>query len=317
MTTPVTILMPAYNAEKYIGESIGSVLQQTFSDFELLVIDDGSTDGTADLVHSFSDTRIRYVYQTHSGVAAALNAGLVLAKGKYIARFDADDICYPQRLEKQFRFLEDHPDHTVVGSDADYLLENGDHLFRFSCIGHTNEEIMDKLYFYCPFIHSAVMFKKDAVMQAGGYSVRAHNFEDYLLWVRLSAKGKFANLAEPLIRVRFNPASVTIDEKWRSRRFRTLKRDVIRRGDITEAEGGELLQLIRSQDLKKIKMGAYHALCAKKFLNDNYQPGKARTHIVSAIGSIPLRWDNYALLLLSYMPQRFIQWLHRKSPNKL
>ena len=313
----ITVLMPAYNAGKYIDDAIRSVLEQSFTNFELLIVDDGSTDDTREVVKSFTDERIILINQEHGGVSKALNAGLTVAKGKYIARFDADDICFFDRLEKQYLFLEANPDYVIVGSDADYMLENGEFLFRFSCIGHTHEDLLKKLYFYCPFIHSSVMYRKDAVQIAGGYSLSAHNFEDYLLWTQLSRFGKLYNLPETLIRIRFNPASVTIDEKWRGKRFRELKRNAITRGVITEDEGKEILLIIQKQNTKNIKEGAYYALCTKKFLTDNYQPRKARQLAWKAILSNPIRPDNYALFVLTFFPQAFILWLHNQSPNKL
>ncbi len=313
----ISVVMPAYNAEKYIAAAMESVLMQSFTAFEMLIIDDGSTDATAAVVASFTDPRIKYFYQSHSGVAVALNLGLASAAGKYIVRFDADDLCHPERFERQLHFLETHAEYVLVGSDAEYLLENGEYLFRFSCIAHSHDSIIRKMYVYCPFIHSAVMYRRDAVIQAGGYSLHAHNFEDYFLWTRLTRVGKFHNLAEPLVQVRFNPASVTIDERWRSRRFRRLKRDIIRRGTITEQEGHELLALVKEQDTTRIKTGAYHALCAKKYLTDNYQPGLARRHLTDAIKSNPYRLDNYALLVLSYLPRLVLRWLHTQSPNRL
>jgi glycosyltransferase involved in cell wall biosynthesis len=257
------------------------------------------------------------VDQDHHGVAQALNTGLRLADTYYVARFDADDICMPERLEKQFNFLEDHPDYILVGSDAEYILEQGDFLFSFKCIAHSNEEVLRNMYVYCPFIHSSVMYKKDEVIKAGGYNAHAHHFEDYLLWTGLAKMGKMQNLREPLIKVRFNPASVTIDEKWRGERFRQLKRAATTRGSITKEEGDELLAIIKKQDIRKIKEGAYHALCGKKFLADNYQPSKARTHVRRAISIRPLRLDNYLLYAVSYMPESFIAWLHKLSPNRL
>jgi glycosyltransferase involved in cell wall biosynthesis len=313
----VTVLMPAFNAEKYIREAIESVLVQTFSDFELLIVNDGSTDNTGKIIRDFNDTRISCIEQPNAGIAHALNIGLARARGKYIARFDADDICFPQRLEKQVRFLEEHPDYVLTGSDAEYLLENGEHLFNFSCIAHSHAEIMQKLYFYCPFIHSAVMYRKEAVAKAGGYPVHAHNFEDYLLWTQIVNYGKLYNLPERLIQVRFNPGSVTIDEKWRGPHFRELRRSIIRSGSVTEKEGAALLAIIKKQDIRKFKEGAYHALCAKKFLTDNYQPARSRGHVSKAIRLNPFRWDNYALYLVSFFPAGFIRWLHHKSPNKL
>lgn len=309
--------MPAYNAGKYIGDAIRSVLEQSFTDFELLIVNDGSTDDIAEVVRSFTDERIILLEQEHGGVSKALNTGLATAKGKYIARFDADDICFHDRLQKQFQFLEMNPAYVIVGSDAEYILENGEFLFRFSCIGYEHEDLLHKLYFYCPFIHSSVMYRKDKVLEAGGYSPWAHNFEDYLLWIKLAQSGKLYNLPEILIRIRFNPASVTIDEKWRGQRFRELKRNVIKRGAITEAEGAEILSIIQKQNTKKIKEGAYYALCTKKFLTDNYQPVKARVYAAKSIRANPLRQDSYALWFISFFPQSIIQWLHQQSPNKL
>src|ERR1700712_449026 len=136
----ITVLMPAYNAGKYIREAIISVLGQTHRDFELMVINDGSTDDTVSVVLSFNDPRISIVNKEHEGIAEALNTGLQLSDTYYIARFDADDVCMPDRLEKQFNFLEDHPDYVLVGSDAEYIIENGDFLFSFKCIAHSNDE---------------------------------------------------------------------------------------------------------------------------------------------------------------------------------
>ncbi|HEX3383627.1 MAG TPA: glycosyltransferase family A protein [Mucilaginibacter sp.] len=309
--------MPAYNAGKYIHEAICSVLQQSFKNFELLVINDGSTDNTLELALSFNDPRIVVINKEHEGIATALNTGLKLASADYIARFDADDICRPNRLQTQLDFFHDHPDYVLIGSDADYILENGEFLFNFKCIAHSNDEVKSNLYVYCPFIHSSVMYRREDVLKAGGYDVHAHNFEDYLLWTNLAKMGKMQNLRESLIKVRLNAASATIDEKWRGERFRQLKRQATTRGSITAQEGNELLEIIRKQDVRKIKEGAYHALCGKKFLANNYQPEKARSHVRKAISIKPLRLDNYLLYAASYFPAPVIAWLHKQSPNRL
>ncbi|MBS1662131.1 MAG: hypothetical protein JST68_13895, partial [Bacteroidetes bacterium] len=176
--------------------------------------------------------------------------------------------------------------------------------------GH--EEIVGRLYQHCPFIHSAVLYRKEAIVAAGGYSLLAHNFEDYFLWVRVLASGRCHNLEEALIQVRINPASATIDEKWRGRRFNSLKQQVIRRGTITEGEGDELLAIIQSQETRRVKEGAYHALCGKKFLHENYRPARARWHVTRAIYAHPLRLDNYAMYAVSFLPPGLIRWLHRR-----
>jgi glycosyltransferase involved in cell wall biosynthesis len=316
-TSKVTVLMPAYNAGKYIAEAIKSVLQQTFTDFQLLIINDGSTDDTEEVIRSFEDERIVLINQSHKGIAPALNKGLSKADSIYIARFDADDICFPQRLQKQVSFLDDHPDYITIGCEAEYISEDGEHLFDFKSVGHTHEEIIQKIYSYCPFIHSSVMYRKDAVILAGGYCEHAHNFEDYFLWIQLLSKGKFYNLPEQLIRVRFNPASVTIDEKWRGRIFRKMKRDIITKGRITEQEGSHLFNIIKSQDLRNIKEGSYYALCGKKYLLDNYQPKKARPLFSKAISRYPFRCDSYLFYLLSFFPPVLISWLYQFKSKRL
>jgi glycosyltransferase involved in cell wall biosynthesis len=310
----VTVLMPAYNAAKYVAEAIQSVLSQTFSEFELLIINNGSTDDTVNVINRFNEPRIRLIEERKQGIVFALNKGLQEAKGEFMARFDADDICEPTRLEKQFDFLKNHPDYILCGSDAEYITEIGDHLFYLRCIGHTHEEITRHLYVDCPFIHSSVMYRKEAVLKGGGYPADAHTFEDYLLWVQIAKVGRYHNLPERLIKVRINPASVTIDEKWRGIRFRQLKKKIINQGFVTPIEGEELLTILKGQDNRKIKEGAYYALCGKKFLINNHQPLKARRHLAKAIRIHPLRFDNYAFFVLSYFPGPFIQWLHSKNP---
>ena len=309
--TRLTVLMPAYNAAPYIREAIDSVLRQTYHDYELLIINDGSTDTTKDIIESYTDKRIRLVSQENKGIAKALNTGLQLAKGELIARFDADDICLPGRLENQFSFMEANPGCIVTGSEAEFISENGEHLFNFKCFAYTNEEIKKIIYNTCPFIHTAVIYRKSAVLKAGGYPEDAHNFEDHLLWIQLCTYGSYYNLPFPLVKVRYNPASATMDEKWRGSRFRRLKQRILLRGTVTREEGEELEAILEKQDKEKIKKGSYYALCGKKFLLNNHEPGKARQQLIKAIRIYPFRFDNYFLFILSWLPASFLKWLHK------
>lgn len=309
----ITILMPAYNAEVYIKEAIGSVLQQNFSDFELLIIDDGSTDLTEQIIRSFSDHRIRLIKQVHSGIVSALNRGLQESKSAYIARFDADDICLPERLEKQFTFLQANAKHVICGGEAEYISSDGEHLFNFKCVAYNHESLISTMQTQCPFIHSSVMYRKEEVLKAGAYSDGAHGFEDHLLWTKLSGHGYFANLADQLIKVRFNSASVTIDEKWRGKEFRGLKGKILRQGFVSQKQANRLKEILDSQNTSSVKESSYYALCAKKFLVNNYLPKKARLNLGKAIRLQPLRLDNYALLFISFFPKTFIQWLYKKT----
>ena len=312
ITNPrVTVLMPAYNAAKYIAEAIKSVLEQSFTDFELLIVNDGSTDETVKIIKSFHDRRIVLVSQENGGVASALNLGLTHASAPYIARFDADDICYPNRLKIQYEFISAYPEYSIIGSAADYIDAHGHFVFTHHPVAHLSEEIRQLKYSVCPFIHSSVFYKKEVVIDNGGYNEHAYTYEDHFLWVNILNNQKACNLSQPLIQVRLNPESITIDEKWHSRKFRAIKNETLKKRSISEQEGIELYQVGGRQYSPKAKEGAYYALCGKKFLLNNYQPEKARSHMARAIGLHPFRLDNYLIYAVSYLPAGLISWLHK------
>jgi glycosyltransferase involved in cell wall biosynthesis len=307
----ITILMPAYNAEKYIAAAIASALDQTIADFELLIINDGSTDNTEKIIHSFTDKRIRLINQPNQGVAAALNHGLSKANAGYIARFDADDISYPFRLERQYHFLQKNSGYILVGSDAEYIDMHGEFVFTYRYKGYSNEEIKKLDYHICPFSHATVFYDKQAVIDAGMYDVNAHNFEDHLLWRKLIGLGKVHNLAENLVQYRFNPESVTIDEKWRGHRFSELKYKALKNGNISKKDGDEIWHIIKSQNIDKIKKGSYYSLLAKKYLFNNYQPAHARKNISQLIKTYPLKLQGYMLMGLSFFPEKILKSIYK------
>lgn len=312
----VTVLMPAYNAGKYIAEAIQSVLKQSFEDFELLIVNDGSTDHTVKIIKSFHDPRIVLVHQENKGIAAALNNGLSKSRAPYIARFDADDICTPERLRIQYDFIVAYPEYNIIGSAADYLDVDGNYIFTLHPEAHLHEEIQALKYTICPFIHSSVFYKKEVILVAGGYNEHAYTFEDHFLWASILRHTKACNLSQALIKVRLNPESITIDEKWRTRKFREIKYDSLKNRSITAAEGSELQEIGERQFAPKIKEGAYYALCCKKYLVNNYQPQKARWHVLKAIRIHPLRMDNYLLYAITYFPENFINWFYRTRLNR-
>jgi glycosyltransferase involved in cell wall biosynthesis len=308
---PVTVLLPVYNAGKYVAAAIESVLQQDFRDFELLIINDGSTDDSPQVIARYDDPRIRVLHQANCGLIETLNRGLQEAKGTYIARFDADDLCFPERLGLQYAFLSAHPEYVLVGSEADYMDEEGNFLFTFRFPQYEHEEILSDGFRHCPFIHASVMYRKEAVIAAGGYDPKAITFEDHLLWRNLSGYGKMKNMRQPLISVRFNPDSVTIDEKWRGRAFLKLKRDSIARGHLTEAEETLLRSILERQNFSAYKQAAYFSMIGKKFLWNQHQPAKARAHFRKAIRVVPGKAEPYLLYLLSFLPGSWIRGLYR------
>lgn len=311
----VTVLIPAYNAGAFIGDAIRSVLAQTFTEFELLIINDGSTDHTESVIRSFTDPRIRLITQMNRGISAALNRGLAEAKTEYIARFDADDICYPQRLQVQYEFLVDNPAYCIIGCNADYHDMNDNYVFTYHPPAHSADEIDAIKEDICPFIHSGVLYRRQPVLDAGGYNEHAHTFEDHFLWTKLLQQSRGCNLPQTLIRVRLHPASITIDEKWRDKRFSELKRIALHNGFISEKDGDELLSIIRRQDISKIKQGSYYALLAKKYLWDNHQPSKARYNIGKVLSFHPVDVKSYGLWLLSFLPKTMIRKIYSYSKN--
>jgi glycosyltransferase involved in cell wall biosynthesis len=307
----ISVLMCAYNAGRYIGQAIASVLAQTFLDFELIIVNDGSTDETEAVIRLFDDPRMVVIHQPNKGIAEALNTGLAAARSEFIARFDADDICYPHRLEKQYSFLVANPGYCIIGSAADYVDQKGEFVFTHTPAAQDNEAIQAIKKQQCPFIHSSVLYKRSLILECGGYNAHAHSFEDHLLWVEVLKKAKGINMPEPLLQVRLNPGSLTIDEKWRTREFLQIKQRALLLESISEKEGAQLLEILKEQDNPQIKEGAYYALLSKKYLWNNYQPGKARRNLRKVLALNRTHWNSYLFYLISFFPEALVQKLYR------
>ncbi len=301
--------MPAYNAGLFISEAIASVLSQTFRDFELLIINDGSTDDTAAIIRTYHDDRIVLIEQENRGIAAALNKGLQHAGAPIIARFDADDICFPQRLEKQYGFLMENPHCVVVGSAATYIDADGQYVYTHRPPAITDEALQQLPVTVCPFIHASVMFRKDAVKLVG-YNEHAPSFQDHLLWRQLKTKGKMYNMPEPLISVRLNPGSLTIDERKRPKEFRLIKKRALQEGRLSAADGQRLGVLMQQQGDRNTKEGAYYTLLAKKYLWNNHDPVKARQCVKKAISLNSFDIKDYMLWPVSFLPRKMIIGLY-------
>lgn len=204
----VTVLMPVHNGEPYLAAALASILGQTFADFEFLVVDDGSTDGSRDVVRACRDPRIRLVENfSNMGVANSLNRGLALARGEYVARMDSDDESMPDRFEKQLRFLGAHPGVGVLGAGGVLVDGMGKTLTEFH-YPEEHEVIRWSLHFFNPFSHPSVMMRRAVVLEAKGYlsgnpaPPGCRVPEDYELWWRLGDVTRLANLPDRLIRLR-------------------------------------------------------------------------------------------------------------------
>jgi glycosyltransferase involved in cell wall biosynthesis len=203
----ISVVMPVYNGRKHLFEAIESVLTQTYSDFEFIIVNDGSTDDSESIILSFDDSRIKYIKQKNQGVGGALISGCNAAQGKYIARMDADDICIKDRFYVQKIFLDRNPSYVLVGSAVLFIDEKGNILSR--SFPYTSNYILHKLVINnSPITHPSVMMRKDALNLVGGYQ-DLEPLEDVYLWLKLSKIGKLENLKRPLLKNRIVPDSVS------------------------------------------------------------------------------------------------------------
>ncbi len=206
---PITVLMAVHNGEAYLIDAVRSILRQTFGDFEFLIIDDASTDRTPELLNSLKDCRIRVITNGRNlGLTASLNIGLHQARGRWIARQDADDISHPQRLELQAQFLGAHPNTAVVGSQARLIDPRGGSLGNKD-FPLRHRSIVWSHIFDNALAHSAVMFRRDVIAGLGGYDESYRVSQDYELWSRAGERHGLANLSGRLITLRIVPTSIT------------------------------------------------------------------------------------------------------------
>ncbi|HVE69851.1 MAG TPA: glycosyltransferase [Thermoanaerobaculia bacterium] len=245
----VTVLLAVCNGEPHLGDSIRSILGQTLRDLELLVVDDASSDGSAATLASFRDPRLRVVRNEENlGLTRSLNRGLALTGSEYVARLDADDLSFPERLERQVAFLDANPEVGVVGAQGIPIDVRGRRLSR---VGWWHREWRRPAggaafdwyrMFDTPFIHSSVMFRRALVRdELGGYDESFLLSQDAELWMRAARRTRMANLDAPLVAMRIRPSSLTADPARRKERgtreqkiaiLRAAMTDVLRDSDV-------------------------------------------------------------------------------------
>ena len=208
----VSVIMPVYNTAGYVAEAIESVLRQTYTAWELIVVDDGSTDNSADVVRSFADPRIRFErHSPNRGVSRTLNRALELAEGKYVARHDSDDVSLPDRLAKQVVFLEQHPACGIIGTYAVTTTPEGASLGSIEHHPTGNASIQYAMLFDAAFVSSTVIFRRALLEKVGTFDEAPERpvWDDYDMWSRLVRYCEAANLPEHLLRYRMLPTGLT------------------------------------------------------------------------------------------------------------
>jgi glycosyltransferase involved in cell wall biosynthesis len=209
----ITVLLSTYNAESYIREAVESVLNQTFQDFEFIIFEDCSQDCTLEILKSYNDPRIKLIInEENQGLTKNLIQGMASARGEFIARMDADDICMPNRFERQLEYFRDHPDVSVLGSAVTFFKDDGTEVTCFQPEAH--DEIMVALFLSFTLLHPSVMMRKTALDK---YNLTYDPFfrysQDHDLWTRAIRNIRVANVPEPLIWMRHHNEKISIRNK--------------------------------------------------------------------------------------------------------
>lgn len=208
----VTILIPVYNGSCFIGETMASIKKNKYPNYEVILVDDGSTDESKKVCREFAKKEKRvyfYGFSKNQGMGRVLNFGIQKAKGKYIGRLNQDDLITPNRLKKQVEFLENHPDYVAVGGQI-ILFTDKEKIFDRIYFPLTDEEIRKNWLILSPYSDPAVMYRKSAVLKTRGYSQRFWPADDIHMWYQLGKKGKLANLPQVVTQVRWHDSCGSI-----------------------------------------------------------------------------------------------------------
>lgn len=203
----ISVILPTYNAEKYLQEAIDSLLAQTFQDFEILIVDDGSKDRTLQILKTYDDPRIKIFQGPQKGISAALNMGLDLAQGMYVARMDADDISLPRRFEKQVAFMDEHPNIGICGTDIEAFEDSKSNVWNyFPDVADTKTMLL----FGCALAHPTVMIRLSIFKEFNlRYDESYFGSEDFELWNRAMEFTDVCSIPEVLVRYRLHKAQAS------------------------------------------------------------------------------------------------------------
>jgi glycosyltransferase involved in cell wall biosynthesis len=220
-TPLISVCMPVYNAQRFVAEALKSILEQTLGDFEFLIVDDGSTDGSLRILeyHAARDSRIHLVSRPNKGLVPSLNELVYIAKGEFLARMDADDIAMPERFEKQVEYLRAHPECAVVGCRVWEIDAEGDTVTEWpTCSDH---EAIDAFHFLLAgpaLLHPSILMRRDAVLAIGGYRQFAVS-EEIDLYLRLAENWRLGRVPEYLLKYRVHTTNYSRDSKTQARGY--------------------------------------------------------------------------------------------------
>lgn len=311
----VTVLMSVYNGEKYLRQAIDSILNQTFKDFEFLIINDGSTDKTLEILQSYNDSRIKIINnEKNIGLTKSLNKGLRIASGKYIARQDADDVSLPERLKKQVKFLEKNKTVGLLGSSY-YIIDANDKRIAIDKIStEKNASSKQTAHFIC---HGSVLIRKKCLEKVGTYREIFKYAQDYDLWLRVANKFEIRNIREPLYNLRITDNSISSKKKSQQDLYASL---AIKLAEEREVYGKDRLDLISYDKAIKVRDRIFNTsgIKKRKMFSHNYS---TLAQAAFALGEYK-KSCNYAINALSQYILNCCAWkvlmkiIIRKFKNK-
>lgn len=312
----ISVILPVYNGERYLAEAIDSVLTQTFTDFELIMINDGSTDESLKILKRYEvvDSRICLVTRENRGLPATLNESVELARGQWIARMDQDDVCSPNRFLSQIEFMQLNPTTVVLGSAASFMEEDGSVICTY--VIPTSDVELRSVFSESPFIHPSVMFSKEVFNRAGRYTEKMKwGGEDVTLFERMSRFGKLHNLNEPLINYRLVPGSMSRKPPVFRNMLTQIIKDEIAGITVSDERFSGLQQEARKIDKTKADFD-YHFEVAKLYIWSGGTRMKTLSHLSKCIS---LRYKFLKVMLMCFiamLPKLLITKIYYKLKGR-
>jgi len=295
----ISVIMSVYNGEKYLREAIESILSQTFTDFEFLIVNDGSTDGSLEIIQSYQDERIRVINNEQNiGLTKSLNKAIKQAKGEYIGRQDSDDVSFPNRFEEQIKYFEEHPEVALLGTSVYRIDERGKVFDRIIVRAKPGRS----LFKGNQFCHGSTMFKREAVSRLGGYNELFRYCQDYELWLRVAKYYEVSNLTQVLYNLRFHRENIRSLKGEESALYHLLAIRLIK-NDLDE----EILEAIKDKgvlslysSLRKSEKIYFHTAVADMNMRNNNMKA-ARKEYWKVFMLNPFSVRNNANITLSYL----------------
>jgi glycosyltransferase involved in cell wall biosynthesis len=313
MSVPaLSVLLPVFNDEDFVAEALQSIADQTFEDYEIIAIDDGSADGSAEILDSFAsrDSRIKVFRQENMGLGSTLNRAIELTKSDLLARHDADDRSHPERFRLQVEFLNSHPGTSMLGTGIRVIDTDGE--FKYSSPTPTcNRKLRTLLKSSSPFAHGSVMMRRELVNKAGGYPSIIW-LEDLVLWRAMAQLGEVENLDAQLYDYRVSPQNLYVPRKLQRRVVNlfntTWPDDAFSTADLDE------LEQIRKQITPRVRKTQYHLNLAKGLLLNSRKRWEARKNLMLALATTPSLLEAWFQLAMSFLPRSIISaWRDRRA----